>query len=414
MNPNAAVVRVAPDWERPASRSFPWLDAGLAAALVIGMLLAAPLFTFRSEPAAQFWSVLVWALALNAPLVVRRRWPASAATVVTAVFIAGQMIGVPERLFSQISLIVAHYSLAAWSSRRQRARTVQVALTASLVAWMIVGLVGLSNLVSAGAPGLPYGSAVALTVLTNALALAAPFAFGEMSWHGARRLAALRDLTSELMTERERTARQAATLERVRIARELHDVVAHHVSLIGVQAGAARLAGTDPEAGEAFRAIEASAREAVAELRNLLGSLRDEAPTEMDPEPYSTTLTTRRLPRLIDEFRETGHEARLTVTGEGLALTPVVDAALYRIAQEALTNVRKHAPADAEVLVTLHVTADTAVLAITDTSSSPRPAAIDEPGLGQLGMRERMALLGGTVAISSSPTSYEVRCEVPM
>ncbi len=162
-----------------------------------------------------------------------------------------------------------------------------------------------------------------------------------------RERAALEERTAELESEREVTAAQAVALDRVRIARELHDVVAHHVSLMGVQAGVARsLLSRDPDAArDTLASIEGSARESLHELRQLLETLRSpDADASPDTAPTTHGLTSIRA--LVDEADAAGLPTTFTVVGEPGSDPPaLVQVNLYRIAQEALTNARRHARA---------------------------------------------------------------------
>jgi len=196
-----------------------------------------------------------------------------------------------------------------------------------------------------------------------------------------------------------RTARQAvagalvehtARGERARIARELHDVVAHHISMIAVQAETARLTTPGLPAAGARRLSEIgdTARAGLTEMRRLLGVLRaDAAAPDLRPQP-----DLRQLNELLDETRDTsGAGARLIVSGPPVTLDPGVELAAYRIVQEALTNARRHAPG-AAVDVELHYTDDELRVRIRDNGPGP---ALPDGGHGLAGMRERAAAVGG-------------------
>jgi signal transduction histidine kinase len=210
--------------------------------------------------------------------------------------------------------------------------------------------------------------------------------------------------------EREEKARAAVAEERVRIARELHDVVAHAISVIVVQArGGRRSLTTQPEeAREAFDSIEASGREALAEMRRLLGMLRqDDEELALVPQP-----SLRYLDALVAQVKEAGLPVELSVEGEPAALPPGVDLSAYRIVQEALTNALKHAgPATAQVVVRYgaeHLEVD-----VTDTGR--RPAADDGAGHGLVGMRERVTLFGGELeAGHRREGGFAVRARLPL
>jgi signal transduction histidine kinase len=182
--------------------------------------------------------------------------------------------------------------------------------------------------------------------------------------------------------------------ERNRIARELHDVVAHHISMIAVQAETARLTTPDlpAEGGRRLVAIGDTARAALTEMRRLLGVLREESATQPErrPQPGLTELT-----ELLDEARELSTATtRLIVRGPMAPLDPGVELAAYRIVQEALTNARRHAPG-AAVDVELEYGEDTVRVRVRD--NGPGPSTVDgmAPGHGLVGMRERAAAVGG-------------------
>ena len=210
--------------------------------------------------------------------------------------------------------------------------------------------------------------------------------------------------------EREEKARAAVAEERVRIARELHDVVAHAISVIVVQArGGRRSLTTQPEeAREAFDSIEASGREALAEMRRLLGMLRQgDQELALVPQP-----SLRYLDALVAQVKEAGLPVELSVEGEPAALPPGVDLSAYRIVQEALTNALKHAgPATAQVVVRYgaeHLEVD-----VTDTGR--RPTADDGAGHGLVGMRERVTLFGGELeAGHRREGGFAVRARLPL
>ncbi|MEA2168497.1 MAG: hypothetical protein QOF76_1797 [Solirubrobacteraceae bacterium] len=201
----------------------------------------------------------------------------------------------------------------------------------------------------------------------------------------------LRERSAQAEAAEERAGR-AVFEERVRIARDLHDVVAHHVSMMGVQAGAARVVvDRDREkAKEALLAIEDSSREAVAELHRLLGFLR-QAGDQDDLAPHPGLSA---LPRLAASMRDSDLAVAITVEGEARALPPTVDVSAFRIVQEALTNTLKHAHAS-RADVHLRYWPDELELEIVDDGRPLQDATTGPGGLGLIGMRERAALHGG-------------------
>ncbi|BCJ39578.1 hypothetical protein GCM10010168_92430 [Actinoplanes ianthinogenes] len=231
----------------------------------------------------------------------------------------------------------------------------------------------------------------------------APYVLGVVMAVQARRLAETAAARAEL---RERQAREAVMEERVRIARELHDMVAHSVTVMVVQAGVVRrrLEAELPLDPELLRGVESAGREAVVELHRTLGLLRGEG----DP---LTPVGLDDLDELIGQFREAGLAVTVRRAGNAVPLLPAVDLSAYRIVQEALTNVLKHAPA-ATAEVTLDYRADGLCLAVVNDG----PAALLEgSGHGLIGMRERAALFGGELSAVPRPEGgFAVRARLPV
>jgi signal transduction histidine kinase len=217
-----------------------------------------------------------------------------------------------------------------------------------------------------------------------------------------------RDATRHAMAETQRD--QAVMEERARIARELHDVVAHHVSVIAVQAETARLTTPDlPEEGkERLAAIGQTARDSLTELRRLLGILRsDGVEPARSPQPGLA-----RLEELVASARTAGTTVRLTLSGEVVSLPPGVDLTAYRIVQEALTNARRHAPG-AAVDVEIGYEAERLRLRVSD--DGPGPPTSDTSGHGLMGMHERAAMVGGTLRTGAGPSGgFLVEADLPI
>jgi signal transduction histidine kinase len=210
--------------------------------------------------------------------------------------------------------------------------------------------------------------------------------------------------------EREERARAAVAEERVRIARELHDVVAHALSVIVVQARGGRrsIAGQPEEAREAFDSIEATGREALAEMRRLLGMLRrDDEALALSPQP-----SLRYLDALVAQVSEAGLPVELSVEGQAADLPPGIDLSAYRIVQEALTNAVKHAGAATARVVVRYGEHDLE-LEIADTGIGA--ATNDGEGHGLAGMRERVSLYGGKIeAGPRAGGGFAVRARLPL
>ncbi|MEV8637465.1 sensor histidine kinase [Streptosporangium sp. NPDC051023] len=227
-------------------------------------------------------------------------------------------------------------------------------------------------------------------------------------------LAELRDRAERTERAREADTRAARAEERSRIARELHDVVAHHVSVMTVQASAARrVLATNPEgAREALSAIEETGRTAMAEMRNIVGVLRtDAAPAERNPQPG-----VGEIPTLVEQMREAGLRTQLWIEGEARGLPPGVDLAAYRLVQEALTNSLRHAGPLARAWVTVrHEHGQLAVQIEDDGQGLDSARAGDRTGHGLVGIRERVALYGGVLRIGPRPEGgFEVNARFPL
>ncbi|NEB76743.1 sensor histidine kinase [Streptomyces sp. SID14478] len=199
-----------------------------------------------------------------------------------------------------------------------------------------------------------------------------------------------RELAQAQLISMER--RQAAEAERAGIARELHDIVSHSVSMIAVQAESATYttSGLSPGARDGFQQIAGTARSSLAELRRLLGVLHDDTGAATAPQP-----SLARLGELIEQHRTVGGAAELTVVGDRVPLAAAWELSAYRIVQESLTNVRKHAPG-ARAAIELLYGGDQLRIRVTDDGSGP-PAPEESAGHGLPGMRQRAALVGGTL-----------------
>jgi signal transduction histidine kinase len=330
-------------------------------------------------------------LLVTLPLAWRRRAPVAVLfTVIAAAACAAFAIRASQGpLASYIAVIVAFYSVAAHCAERRA------------VVSGGIGLAVVAILIAAGQPG---------TISPGSPAIFA------VAWLVGRYLRQRRSLVSGLQDraaraeqEREAQARAAVTRERGRIARELHDIVAHSVSVMVIQAQAGqRLISDATGARAAFRSIEASGREALVELRRLLAILRtaDDQPA-IGPQPGLGSLDA-----LIDQVRQAGLPADLRIEGQQVTLPPGVDLSAYRIIQEALTNTIKHAgPAKAEVVLCYEASA--LELEITDTGTAAAPGS--GTGHGLIGMRERVMLLGGDLVTGPGDGGgFRVRARLPL
>lgn len=358
----------------------------LLAATVAGLSLMdvwAPLSFVTRESHRPLFSLLYVAFAVA--LVWRRRAPLA---VLAFVFTAGSLtylaLGAPEALGTFLPPLVAIYSVGRWSEPRSLVLAAPVALLGTAVHEVKDPQFTLS------------GPAIFFWAL-----LAAAWPVG----HAFRR----RALAVETLSQQAQEARAAVAAERARIARELHDVVGHGISVLVLQLVAAQTMleqGNADGVRERLLATERSGRETMAEMRRLLGLL-DEDDASLAPQP-----DLRELEHLIAETRAAGVDIDLDVHGEPVALPPGLELAAYRVVQEALTNVIRHArPPRAHVVVDYQP--DGLVVEVLDEGQM-RPAALNH-GRGIAGMRERVALYDGELTVGPRPSGgFGVQARFPV
>jgi signal transduction histidine kinase len=380
----------------PASR---WLfDSGLAlvaTGVSTAMFVSNPVA--RGQPRGTL--ALGYALVLlhTLPLAARRRFPLAVLATSVASGLAFAALGLPPDILG-VAILVAVYSVVAYGDR-------WVAL-----AGLAVAEAGLA------AVQLTPGRTGAVTSVINMGVVAATWLLGQFAHNYRAYAARLEERTAELERAREALARRAVVEERLRLARELHDVVAHAMSVIAVQSGVgAHIANTQPkEARRSLAAIEATSRAALEELRRLLGVLRqeDEPQASLAPVPGLADLDS-----LLGEVAKAGLAVRLQVEGTPSPLPAGVDLSAYRIVQEALTNVVKHAgPARAEVVVGYH-DRDVTVEVTDDGRGAAAPAGDGQTrvGHGLIGMRERVAAFGGDLEAGPGPDGgFRVVARLPL
>lgn len=406
------------------------IDAAIAVLLALASLLTAMLYQrtgIYDETAAPWvWAVGIGLAAL--PLAVRRRYPVPVAVAVSVGFFVCGQFGVPDLLIVQICLFLALYTIGAWEPNRVLALWSRVGITAAMFAWVIISLI-ISSSDESFMPGAPrsgifsaYATFAVIQIITNLIYFGGAFFFGERSWRSARAQAQFDAQAIELDLERRTSAAQAVALDRLEIARELHDVVAHHVSIMGVQAAAARrsLARSPETAEQALTVVEESAHATITELRSLVHTLRS---PDDSPEDASTTVGVAQLPALIATSQSAGTPTSFVVAGTARPLPLLVDIALYRVVQEALTNVRKHAGRGAAATVRLRYEADAVEVEIADDGvrqrlpAAPRAGVMDPStgsGLGLRGMKERLGAVGGSLESGRRERGgFLVRARVP-
>jgi signal transduction histidine kinase len=355
------------------------------------------------------WLVIPATLGVTVPVIFRRAHPTGA--FVTAIAVgAAQVVAGIRPTPADLAILILLYTLAAYTTRRQSVLGLAVCLLGS----------------AAELGRIRHSATISLTnwLLMASILFAGPcliaWVLGDSMRYRRAYYANLEERAARLERDRDAQAQIATAAERARIARELHDVVAHNVSVMVVQAdGAAYALGTDPgRAREALAAISATGRQALAEMRVLLGVLRsnDDAgeagpvaagPGAVTAGSAAVSQTAGRaalapvpglgqLDDLLDQTRAAGLQVSRTVEGEPLPLPDGTALAAYRIIQESLTNTRKHGGPWASACVLLRYTTDALELAVTDNGLGGA-APSDDAGHGLTGMRERAAMYGGTV-----------------
>lgn len=380
---------------RPARRWWSRLDprvtdAGVAALLLGLTLLSYPGVLHEGQRPAD--DALAWLLAIGlcAPFAVHRKapWAALAVTLVVLLVFASLRYAP----YPGIPVFVLLFGLTLHGSRRASLVAFAATATALTVALILQ----------------PPSVAQANDWIATFLATAVAWLAADNIRQRRARWTAMEERTRLLERERDERDRAAAMAERLRIARELHDVVAHSISLIAVQAGVGHhVIDTDPAgARTSLGVIEQTSRDALVEMRRMLGALRDGSePAAVTPSPGLADLNT-----LAAEVRRTGLGVTLEVTGDGGEVPAGVDLAAYRVVQEALTNVVKHGGPVAHVRV--EQASDGVTIEVADKG---RPeAAASGPGHGLAGMRERVALYGGTLETGPRPGGgFRVRAVLP-
>ena len=390
-----------------AAHSEPWtprragllVDAGLAVAafaLSIGLLAAGDEGLTDDGGQVKVAAILLTA-ASTLPLVARRRAPLLVFVLTALASTALRLIAVPAG--PPVGPTVALFMLAAagdGSRARQR-------LTLSVVAVLLAAHVAASGVADDRFPG--------AELLFGVLVWGGVWLAGDRARLRQERMAALEERALRAERDAERERRLAAAEERMRIARDLHDSAGHAINVILVHAGAGRLqAERDPAAARAaFETIEEVARETVGDIDELVRVLRDAATNgdEVEQPPGVAALE-----GLVERHRAAGLDVTLTVSGERPPLPPGVDRGAFRIVQEALTNAARHGDGSAQVEVAF--TPGALELAILNPVGRGGGARTDGGGHGLIGMRERVALLGGGLEAAARDGRFEVRARLPL
>jgi len=367
------------------------------AVALTGVVLAAVANWMPSNPVGETvpgpaWLRAVFPLLLGAPLAWRRRTPLASYTVIVAAIAAQALITAdsPEGLEMIYAMSVGSYSVAAYGTRVRS------------IAGLAVGLAGYA-IYAAGNRDIRTGRASELWAgAFFAAVLVAAWLVGTYVRYrrdeGRVRAAAV--LAGE-------QARAAVEEERARLARDMHDVIAHNLSVVVVQAAGARAAGKGDPA--TLAKIENSGRESLTEMRRLLGVLRREGDDEPPRAPRSGIAD---LGPLVERVRAAGLPVELSVTGDASRLPALLDLCAYRIVQESLTNVLKHA-GRAVARVDVRCEPDMVTIDVVDDGVGPVVVS-HTPGHGLIGMRERVAIFGGQLSAGAGPDGgFAVHAHLP-
>lgn len=418
------------EWERPGpavSRGDVVTGATVLAFLVLVLELMRSFQDFTG--ARPRWVEFVAMASLALLVVARRRWPLPVMVLALAhMFVCCTWVGeVGYTLPYQGTIFFLFYSAVSWGRDRRMVALVAASIALLFVFWLAwdfaVGQSVSRALEQMDSHDVAHGmlapapAFILLNSLLNLLYVGGAMALGQSSWRQARDEARLAEQAELITRQAEGLRDQAVVDERLRIARELHDVVAHHVSVMGIQAaGARRLLEKDPpRAAEALGHVEESSRTAVTQMRSLLGALRGattEQPDDRAPQP-----TLAELPALVEDVRQEGLDVELRIVevpqGAAASVPLPVQLSVYRTAQEALTNVRRHSTARrASVVVRVEQGRHAEVEVLDD--GRPR-GGTSGSGLGLLGMRERVTSHGGESEIGPRVTGgFRVRVRFPL
>jgi signal transduction histidine kinase len=389
-------------------RAHPFItDGGVALVATMLNLLDATATELRGYPmrGPDGWSFLLAVLGA-APIAVRRRYPFTAGLVVSAAYFTQTVFDINNSTVGGFVVLFVTYTVGAYARL-----------------WLGVGLVIAQIAAAVAVVFTKSDMLAALGVTVTPLFVVLTAAQFPGVWIVGRAIRARRLYLAELedRTDRlERTAtaeiRAALAEERARVARELHDVVAHHVSVMTVQAAAARRTlHRDPDrSAEAMRAVEDTGRSALDEMRRIVGALRTADPDPTDTTDLAPQAGVNELDPLLDRAREAGLDVELSVLGTVRTLPAGIDLAIYRVVQEALTNTLKHAgPTRARVM--LRYEPDAVAVAVTDDGSIRTPKGEARLGHGLIGMRERISLNGGTLRTGPRVAGgFQVSARIPI
>lgn len=399
-----------------------WFRTDTILAVVVGFIAVLSLQAWRligifEETSADIVLAHVLSLLISSLLVLYRRFPVTIAAIYTVVILIGSITASTE-IYSLLFVgFMTIYAVGAWVSNRRLAFWARLIIVA--VHWIGTTVVVLlsgdqeqfdtSELEEIDPSELLYfiGSAV---VISTGFYVAAWY-FGTRAWNRAKERWKLQQAHDELADANQKIAQAAVQDERLHIARELHDVVAHHVTVMGVHASAARRlleAGRDSTSVvEQLEHIEASSAQAVQELQTMVYTLRDQ---DGSTEPLPDL---SQLPELIQQADSAPQSVSLEITGKPVPVSAAIELTLYRVAQEALSNVRKHAGDDVDVTVQLDYGESKLTLSVTDNGKAYEPLS-NGTGTGVQGMQERVHAVDGTLEYGPrTPYGWKVIVRVP-
>ncbi|ARD42112.1 sensor histidine kinase [Actinomyces gaoshouyii] len=404
---------------RPLPASYLRTDAISAAGLaLLGALMSWLSLTggtgfFKQEMHLQ----VMGSVLLAVPLIWRRRWPLCVGLIHALTYGVLSYLTGFEHNTSQVLLFMSFFSIGAWSAQRQWATRVRVIICVGMGVWLAAAGVWLYFEAVGSTEAFTVRSLLAVVVyqlFINVAFFTGAWYFGNREWARAVALAELENAYADIRELRAELVDAAVGQERLRIARELHDVVAHHVTTMSVQAAAARrLLERSPQAHAPHQAvgslkqIESAARQAVAELRTLVLTLRSDDHEDAAP-------TVDDIPDLVEQSRQAGTRTTFEQIGGEVQVNPVIGLVLYRVAQEGLTNAAKHAGPGASVAVRLRVRPDLVELEVSDDGCGG-PTPVPGTGTGLVGMRERVIAVGGTLEAGAKPRGgFRVRARIPV
>jgi signal transduction histidine kinase len=341
---------------------------------------------------------------MAAVIVVRRRWPLVTMAVVALAALMQVILFPPSNdpLPYDVAVLIAMYSAVKYGKHRRDGFLAGATVAAGIVIEVVRHFVGAWVLLGIWYAGVCGGV----------------WLFGYSMRNRRLYITTLEERAATLERERHHLARIAVADERAAIARELHDVVAHSLAVMIVQADGGRYAfDTDPaEARVALKTVAETGREALEDMRQLVDVLRGTAEDDAPTAEARTRVTLDRLDLLVQRATSAGVAVEVTVTGTAPSVPPTVELSVYRIVQEALTNVLRHAGTGAAVKLRLGYGSDAiSVSVVDDGGSADRPApASPGNGHGLIGMRERVAVHGGELTAGPSGAGWAVEATIPL